>query len=156
MSARRRNERCYDDDFVRDCISISFHYDAKKKGKKKRYCNTDTLPRGGDWRKRLTHLDLISARVLVNLEDRVVIRRGDAVVVGFLLRSRFTSTHAKLSWSDTSGGRGMDATPAGCSPRTLPVSSAQSIPGPDIRYHQSRATALRVSLLCYRSLSVLF
>jgi hypothetical protein len=113
MSARRRNERCYDDDFVRDSHSISFHYCAKKKAKKKIYCNTAVVATG----ERLTHLDLISTRVLVNLEDRVVIRRGTAVVVGFLLRSRFASTHAKLSWSDTSGGSGMDATPAGCSLR---------------------------------------
>ncbi len=43
---------------------------------------------------RKTHPDLVGSRVLVHLEDRVVIiLSGRPVVVGFLLRSRFTSTH---------------------------------------------------------------
>ena len=101
MSARRRNERCYDDGLTfpgKQIIIIALlrrekatptQKKKKKKGKKKGDRSSSC-----NGRERETHSDLIGSRILVHLEDRVVIvLRDSPVVVSFLLRSRFLSTH---------------------------------------------------------------
>ena len=102
MSARRRNERCYDDELTfprKQIIIIALlrrekatptQKKKKKKGKKKKVIASSSC----NGRERETHSDLIGSRILVHLEDRVVIvLRDSPVVVSFLLRSRFLSTH---------------------------------------------------------------